>query len=58
MAFTGQADLILLDEPTTGLDPVNRRHVWDMIEKMKVGPSRARGVECAVAAGGELGFMR
>ena len=35
MAFTGDADLILLDEPTTGLDPVNRRHVWDMIEKCK-----------------------
>jgi ABC-type multidrug transport system ATPase subunit len=26
---------MFLDEPTTGMDPVNRRHVWSFIEKLK-----------------------
>jgi len=26
-----------MDEPTTGMDPGNRRHVWNMIEKVKKG---------------------
>ena len=29
------AQVIYLDEPTTGMDPINRRHVWDVIEKAK-----------------------
>jgi ABC-type multidrug transport system ATPase subunit len=24
-----------MDEPTTGMDPVNRRHVWSFIERLK-----------------------
>ena len=27
--------LILMDEPTTGMDPVNRRHVWTLIQRLK-----------------------
>ncbi|KAI9204486.1 uncharacterized protein BJ171DRAFT_424289 [Polychytrium aggregatum] len=31
----GDPKIILMDEPTTGMDPVNRRHVWGFIEKFK-----------------------
>ncbi|KAL9667406.1 hypothetical protein QQ045_001763 [Rhodiola kirilowii] len=29
--------LVILDEPTTGMDPITRRHVWDIIENAKKG---------------------
>ncbi|MCL7043833.1 hypothetical protein MKW94_026562 [Papaver nudicaule] len=36
-AFMGDPKLVILDEPTTGMDPVTRRHVWDVIEDAKKG---------------------
>ncbi|KAL5032325.1 hypothetical protein RTP6_000451 [Batrachochytrium dendrobatidis] len=33
----GDPKVIFMDEPTTGMDPVNRRHVWTFIEKFKKG---------------------
>ena len=35
MAMRTEADLIFLDEPTIGLDPLNRRKVWDQLTKLK-----------------------
>lgn len=34
-ALLGGADLLVLDEPTTGLDPLSRRAVWDFVRKLK-----------------------
>ncbi|CAG8468063.1 989_t:CDS:2, partial [Scutellospora calospora] len=33
----GDPKIIFMDEPTTGMDPVNRRHVWSFIENFKQG---------------------
>ncbi|KAI8921283.1 hypothetical protein DFJ77DRAFT_449232 [Powellomyces hirtus] len=33
----GDPKIIFMDEPTTGMDPVNRRHVWEFVEKFKKG---------------------
>jgi ABC-2 type transport system ATP-binding protein len=35
MALASKADLIFLDEPTTGLDPISRIEVWSAIKKLK-----------------------
>jgi ABC-type multidrug transport system ATPase subunit len=35
IACIGDPEVILLDEPTTGMDPHSRRQVWDLIEEMK-----------------------
>jgi len=31
----GDPKVIYLDEPTTGLDPMSRRHIWSAIQKLK-----------------------
>ncbi|KAK4437089.1 ABC transporter A family member 2 [Sesamum alatum] len=37
IALIGEPKLVILDEPTTGMDPITRRHVWDVIEGAKKG---------------------
>ena len=34
-ALVGNPDLLFLDEPTTGLDPLSRKNVWEIIEDLK-----------------------
>src|SRR5262249_47762131 len=34
-ALVGDPDLLLLDEPTTGLDPQSRRQLWDIIRSFR-----------------------
>ena len=39
MSCIGNPDILILDEPTTGLDPASRRQVWEVIERVKDGRS-------------------
>lgn len=34
-ALAGDPDILFLDEPTTGLDPQSRRHIWDLVLAFK-----------------------
>ncbi|CAH8350693.1 unnamed protein product [Eruca vesicaria subsp. sativa] len=35
VSLIGDPKLVFLDEPTTGMDPITRRHVWDIIQETK-----------------------
>ncbi|KAK9669274.1 hypothetical protein RND81_13G120800 [Saponaria officinalis] len=59
-ALLGDPKLIILDEPTTGMDPISRRHVWDIIENAKRGRAiilTTHSMEEADVLGDRIGIM-
>ncbi|KAL8130679.1 hypothetical protein V2J09_019834 [Rumex salicifolius] len=60
IACIGNPKLIILDEPTTGMDPISRRHVWDIIERAKRGRAiilTTHSMEEADILGDRIGIM-
>ncbi|XP_071759857.2 retinal-specific phospholipid-transporting ATPase ABCA4 isoform X1 [Centroberyx gerrardi] len=37
MAFVGGSNIVILDEPTSGVDPYSRRSIWDLLLKYRAG---------------------
>jgi len=35
LSGVGNPGIIILDEPTTGMDPINRRQVWHLIKELQ-----------------------
>jgi ribosome-dependent ATPase len=42
-------DLLILDEPTTGVDPLSRRQFWDLIDRLRARASSEMSVIVATA---------
>lgn len=37
LAFVGDSKVVILDEPTAGVDPYARRGIWDLLLKYRAG---------------------
>lgn len=60
VALIGDPKLVFLDEPTTGMDPITRRHVWDIIQDAKKGRAvvlTTHSMEEADILGDRIGIM-
>ena len=60
IALIAQPRVIFLDEPTTGLDPETKRHMWGLVDAAKAGRSiilTTHSMEEADALSNRIGIM-
>jgi len=60
ISLLGDPKIVYLDEPTTGMDPISRRYVWDIIESAKAGRAivlTTHSMEEADILGDRIGIM-
>eukprot|EP00879_Flechtneria_rotunda_P001464 GHRR01001618.1.p1 GENE.GHRR01001618.1~~GHRR01001618.1.p1 ORF type:complete len:377 (+),score=106.50 GHRR01001618.1:215-1345(+) len=60
LALLGDPKIVYLDEPTTGMDPISRRYVWDIIQDAKKGRAivlTTHSMEEADVLGDRIGIM-
>jgi len=60
IAFIGAPDVVLLDEPTTGLDPASRKTVWAAVRRRKPGKAvllTTHSMQEAEALCDRIGFL-
>src|ERR1700722_1326226 len=61
MALVGDRPILVFDEPTTGLDPVNRKSVWDVfrtIQEHKTILMSTHGMDEAEALGKRIAILK
>ena len=44
LAFIGESRTVILDEPTSGVDPFARRQIWDFLSTLKDGSLIISGI--------------
>lgn len=43
IAFVGGSRVVILDEPTAGVDPTSRRGIWELLLKYRKGKMGKKG---------------
>jgi len=46
ISFIGNSKTVVLDEPTSGVDPCSRRNIWDVLLKYKAGTKLLHIILC------------